>query len=108
MELAGNLAKRRTRLGKVVSDKMDKTVVVEVTSFRRHRIYKKMERRTERIKAHDEENRCIVGDEVRLAEWRPLSKDKRWMVVEVLTKGHGEVLLPAEIDSEIAGDEGPQ
>jgi small subunit ribosomal protein S17 len=84
MEEAG---KRKTVLGRVVSDKMDKTVVVAVESYRRHRIYKKAVRRIKKFKAHDEQNACQIGDMVRIEETRPLSKEKRWRVVEVLSKG---------------------
>jgi small subunit ribosomal protein S17 len=99
MELPTDVAHRKVRVGRVVSNKMEKTVVVEVVSYRHHRVYKKRMRSTERVKAHDETNRCVIGDEVRLVESRPISKEKRWIVHEVLTKGHGAVLRPAEIDS---------
>ena len=71
----------------MVSDKMDKTVVVAVESYGRHPLYGKASRRVRRFKAHDEENACGVGDTVRIVETRPLSKEKRWRVVEVLAKG---------------------
>ena len=77
---------RKTRVGKVVSDKMDKTVVVEVADRVAHPIYKKIIKRTYRLKAHDERNECGVGDTVRVMETRPLSKDKRWRVVEIVEK----------------------
>ncbi len=77
---------RKTRVGKVVSDKMDKTVVVIVEDRVAHKIYKKIIGRTYRLKAHDEENICGVGDIVRVMETRPLSKDKRWRVVEIVEK----------------------
>jgi small subunit ribosomal protein S17 len=77
---------RRTREGFVVSDKMDKTCVVAVERFVRHRFYGKTLRRTARLKAHDEGNLCRVGDRVRVAETKPLSKEKRWRLVEVLEK----------------------
>ena len=79
--------KRKIRVGRVVSNRMDKTVVVTVESFRSHRLYKKQVRRIKRFKAHDEQNTCHIGDMVRIEETRPLSKDKRWRVVEVLSKG---------------------
>ena len=77
---------RKTRVGKVVSDKMDKTVVVIVEDRVAHKTYKKIIGRTDRLKAHDENNECGVGDIVRVMETRPLSKDKRWRVVEIVEK----------------------
>ena len=77
---------RKTRVGKVVSDKMDKTVVVIVEDRVAHKTYKKIIGRTYRLKAHDENNECGVGDIVRVLETRPLSKDKRWRVVEIVEK----------------------
>ena len=77
---------RKTRVGKVVSDKMDKTVVVIVEDRVAHKTYKKIIGRTYRLKAHDENNECDVGDIVRVMETRPLSKDKRWRVVEIVEK----------------------
>ena len=77
---------RKTRVGKVVSDKMDKTVVVIVEDRVAHKTYKKIIGRTYRLKAHDEENACGIGDRVRVMETRPLSKDKRWRVVEIIEK----------------------
>ena len=77
---------RTTRVGKVVSDKMDKTVVVIVEDRVAHKTYRKIIGRTYRLKAHDENNECGVGDIVRVMETRPLSKDKRWRVVEIVEK----------------------
>ena len=77
---------RKVRVGKVVSDKMDKTVVVTVEDHVAHTTYKKIIGRTYRLKAHDENNECGVGDIVRVMETRPLSKDKRWRVVEIVEK----------------------
>ena len=77
---------RKTRVGKVVSDKMDKTVVVIVEDRVAHKTYKKIIGRTYRLKAHDENNECGVGDIVRVMETRPLSKDKRWRVVDIVEK----------------------
>ena len=77
---------RKTRVGKVVSDKMDKTVVVIVEDYVAHKTYKKIIGRTYRLKAHDENNECGVGDIVRVMETRPLSHDKRWRVVEIVEK----------------------
>ena len=79
-------ALRKTRVGKVVSDKMDKTVVVAVEDSYKHSIYGKIMRRTYKLKAHDENNECGVGDTVKVMETRPLSKDKRWRVVEIVEK----------------------
>lgn len=77
---------RKTRVGKVVSDKMDKTIVVIVEDRVAHKQYKKIIKRTYRLKAHDEENSCGVGDKVKVMETRPLSRDKRWRVVEIIEK----------------------
>ena len=77
---------RKVRVGKVVSDKMDKTVVVIVEDRVAHKTYKKIIGRTYRLKAHDENNECGIGDRVRVMETRPLSKDKRWRVVEIIEK----------------------
>ncbi|NLK44720.1 MAG: 30S ribosomal protein S17 [Tissierellia bacterium] len=77
---------RKVRIGSVVSDKMDKTVVVAVETFVTHPLYKKQIRRTTKFKAHDENNECSVGDVVRIMETRPLSKDKRWRVVNIIEK----------------------
>ncbi len=77
---------RKTRVGKVVSDKMDKTVVVAIEDNVKHPLYKKIIKNTIRLKAHDEENTCGVGDRVLVMETRPLSKDKRWRVVEIIEK----------------------
>ncbi len=77
---------RKTRIGKVVSNKMDKTVVVAVEENIRHKRYNKIIKRTYKLKAHDEENTCNEGDRVKVMETRPLSKDKRWRLVEVLER----------------------
>jgi len=77
---------RKTRVGKVVSDKMDKTIVVAVEDRVAHPLYNKIIKRTYKLKAHDEENACGIGDRVRVMETRPLSKDKRWRLVEILEK----------------------
>jgi small subunit ribosomal protein S17 len=84
--MAEERSQRQTTVGTVVSDKMQKTVVVEIARLVRHLSYSRMVRRKTRVKAHDEQNACRVGDTVRLMETRPLSKDKRWRVVEVLQK----------------------
>ena len=77
---------RTTRTGQVVSDKMDKTVVVAVVDNVRHPLYKKIVKHTVKFKAHDEENACGIGDTVMIMETRPISKDKRWRVVEIIEK----------------------
>ncbi len=77
---------RKTRVGMVVSDKMDKTVVVSIADNVRHPLYKKIVKRTIKLKAHDENNSCSIGDRVLVMETRPLSKDKRWRVVEIIEK----------------------
>lgn len=77
---------RKTRIGTVVSDKMDKTVVVAIRDNVKHPLYKKIIKRTVKFKAHDENNACGIGDTVEIMETRPLSKDKRWRVTQILTK----------------------
>ena len=77
---------RKTRVGQVVSDKMDKTIVVAVQDSVQHPLYKKIVKRTYKLKAHDENNECGIGDTVKVMECRPLSKDKRWRLVEVIEK----------------------
>jgi small subunit ribosomal protein S17 len=77
---------RKTRIGRVVSDKMDKTAVVSVERTTRHPLYGKIVRVTKKYKVHDPENACGIGDKVRIMETRPLSKDKRWRLVEILEK----------------------
>ena len=77
---------RKTRVGKVVSNKMDKTIVVAVDGRAQHPLYKKIVNRTYKLKAHDENNECNIGDTVRVMETRPLSKDKRWRLVEIVEK----------------------
>lgn len=78
--------RRKTLVGIVSSDKMDKTVVVTVEDFVRHSLYGKAVKRTKKLKAHDENNECEIGDKVRIMETRPLSKDKRWRVVNIVEK----------------------
>jgi len=77
---------RKTEVGKVVSDKMDKTIVVAIENSVKHPLYKKIVKRTIKFKAHDENNECRVGDKVKIMETRPLSKDKRWRLVEIIEK----------------------
>ena len=85
--------KRRLKVGRVVSDKMDKTVVVSVERLRRHPVYKRVVRLSSKFKAHDQENAARVGDTVRIEESRPLSREKRWRVVEVVARGSYEELV---------------
>jgi len=77
---------RKTRVGTVTSDKMDKTIVVAVTEHVKHPLYKKIMKRTYKLKAHDEENVCGIGDKVKVMETRPLSREKRWRLIEVIEK----------------------
>ena len=77
---------RKVRTGKVVSDKMDKTIVVAIEYSIKHPLYKKVVRKTYKLKAHDENNQCTIGDKVKVMETRPLSKGKRWRVVEIVEK----------------------
>jgi small subunit ribosomal protein S17 len=77
---------RKTRVGKVVSDKMDKTIVVAIADNVKHPLYKKIIKRTVKLKAHDENNECRKGDRVEVMETRPLSKDKRWRVINIIEK----------------------
>ncbi len=77
---------RKTRTGRVVSDKMDKTIVVAIEDHVKHPLYGKIVKRTYKLKAHDEKNECGIGDTVKVMETRPLSKDKRWRLVEIIEK----------------------
>ena len=77
---------RKTQVGRVVSNKMDKTIVVAIEDSVKHPLYKKIVKRTVKFKAHDENNECAIGDRVRVMETRPLSKDKRWRLVEIVEK----------------------
>jgi small subunit ribosomal protein S17 len=89
--------KRKTRIGNIVSDKMDKTVVVAVQTLKRHRLYKKTYKRVVKYKAHDENNKCRVGDKVRIIETRPLSRQKRWRVDEIITRQEIVEIKPQEV-----------
>ncbi len=89
--------KHKTRVGRVVSNKMEKTVVVSVETLRHHPLYKKTIRRVVKFKAHDEKNECMPGDTVRIIETRPLSKEKRWRVAEIITKREIVEVQPEEI-----------
>jgi small subunit ribosomal protein S17 len=99
MSARGHLGRRKQREGVVVSDKMDKTVVVVVARLIRHGKYRKYLSRRARYKAHDEKNQCQVGDRVRIIESRPLSRDKRWAVQAILGRkeGAGEPLVGTEV-----------
>ena len=77
---------RKVKIGKVISDKMDKTIVVAIEESVKHPLYGKVVKRTYKLKAHDEENTCGIGDKVKVMETRPLSKDKRWRLVEIVEK----------------------
>jgi small subunit ribosomal protein S17 len=94
----------KLQLGTVVSNKMDKTVVVRIDRHKRHRLYGKTIRVTRRYKAHDENNECRLGDIVKISETRPLSRDKRWRVVEVVVKGDVAEVAPTEIGSSLSGE----
>ncbi len=89
--------KRKMKFGRVVSDKMEKTVVVVVSSPKRHPRYKKTVKKIVRYKAHDESNECRMGDTVRIVETRPLSRQKRWRVAEILTRGEVVEIKPDEV-----------
>src|SRR3989440_2804898 len=102
--------RRQQRVGRVVSNKMNKTIVVIVESLKKHRIYKRTYKQTKRFNAHDEENTCQIGDMVRIEECRPLSKTKRWRLVEIVRPGSGivpveEVLAEADPDLTSAEDD---
>ena len=102
-ELRPHELRRRTKIGRVVSNKMQKTVVVAVESMREHRLYGRNVRRTTRFKAHDEENRCQVGDVVIIAESRPISKEKHWVVREIVKETIGPGLeVMAEEEAVVA------
>lgn len=90
-------AKKKIRIGYVVSDKMDKTVVVAVETTKRHPLYKKTFKRVVKYKAHDETNECKLGDKVRIIETRPLSREKRWRVGEIITRTEVADIKPREI-----------
>ncbi len=89
--------KRKSRVGRVINNQMDKTVVVAVETPRRYTLYKKTIKRAVKYKAHDEKNQCRPGDVVKIMETRPLSRHKRWRVAEIITKGEVAEVKPAEI-----------
>ncbi len=89
--------KRKTRIGHIVGDKMDKTVVVAVETLKRHPLYKKTFKRVVKYKAHDRDNRCRIGDKVKIVETRPLSREKRWRVDEIITRQEIVEVKPQEV-----------
>ena len=92
---AGKSGRRQQKVGRVVSNKMNKTIVVVVETLKKHRIYKRTYKQTNRFQAHDEQNVCQIGDIVRIEESRPLSKMKRWRLVEIIK--HGSGIVPVEV-----------
>jgi small subunit ribosomal protein S17 len=90
---------RRTKTGRVASNKMNKTIVVEVESVVRHRLYGRTLRLTKNFKAHDEDNRCEIGDTVIIAESRPISRDKHWVLQQIIRRGTGEPIEIAEVEA---------
>ena len=90
---------RRTKVGRVASNKMNKTIVVEVESVVRHRLYGRTLRLTKRFKAHDADNRCEIGDTVIIAESRPISRDKHWVLQQIVRRGTGEPIEIAEVEA---------
>ena len=107
-EGAKKKGRRIQKVGRVVSNKMDKTIVVVVESLKRHRIYKRTYKQTKRFYAHDEQNACQIGDIVRIEESRPLSKLKRWGLIEIVKRGSGIVPVEevlAEVDPALTSSE---
>jgi small subunit ribosomal protein S17 len=101
-------SRRQQKIGRVVSNKMNKTIVVVVETLKKHRIYKRTYRQSKRFYAHDEENTCQIGDMVRIEESRPLSKMKRWMLVEIVKRGSGIVPVEevlADVDPDLTRSE---
>ncbi len=98
--------RRQTKVGRVVSDKMQKTIVVAVESLKRHPVYKKNYRWTKRFKAHDEENMAHIGDVVMIEETRPLSKEKRWQLIEIISRGDGAPAVAEVAVADVTRDEG--
>src|SRR5438477_8309877 len=101
-------SRRQQKVGRVVSNKMDKTIVVVVETLKKHRIYKRTYKQTKRLQAHDEENICQIGDIVRIEESRPLSKMKRWRLIEVVKPSSGIVPVEevlAEADPDLSSEE---
>lgn len=107
-EEAKKTGRRIQKVGRVVSNKMDKTIVVVVETLKRHRIYKRTYKQTKRFYAHDEQNACQIGDIVRIEESRPLSKLKRWGLIEIVKRGSGIVPVEevlAEVDPALTSSE---
>jgi len=107
---APRAARHQQKTGLVISNKMDKTIVVAVETMKKHRLYKRTYKQTKHFYAHDEDNACQMGDVVRIEETRPLSKLKRWRLIEIMRKGSGivpveEVLAEADPDTSSAGSE---
>ena len=103
--------RHQQKVGVVVSNKMQKTIVVAVESLKKHRIYKRTYKQTKRFHAHDEENSCQIGDLVRIEETRPLSKTKRWRLVEIIKRGSGVVPvdeLLADVNPDLTAEEGDE
>lgn len=96
---------KKTKMGQVLSNKMDKTVVVSVESYRHHPVYKKTIRKVVKYKVHDEKNECSVGDMVRIIETRPLSKEKHWRVSEIIIKAAAIDVKPEEIEPKLIEEE---
>jgi len=107
-ELRAHELRRRTKQGRVLSNKMEKTVVVAVESMRQHRLYGRNVRRTTKFKAHDEENRCQIGDIVIISESKPISKDKRWIVREIVKETIGPGLEVLAEEPAVALATGPE
>src|SRR6266581_2877563 len=107
-EPAQKTVRHQQKVGRVVSNKMDKTIVVIVETLKKHRIYKRTYRQSKRFYAHDEENTCQIGDTVRIEESRPLSKMKRWTLVEIVKRGSGIVPVEevlADVDPDLTSSE---
>jgi len=107
-QTAKTQARHQQKVGVVISNKMEKTIVVAVESLKKHRIYKRTYKQTKHFYAHDAENSCKIGDQVRIEETRPLSKLKRWRLVEIIKRGSGVVPvneLLAGVDPDLTSDE---
>lgn len=98
-------AMKKTKVGQVLSNKMHKTVVVRVEAYRHHSVYKKTIRNVVKYKAHDEKNECAIGDRVRIVETRPLSREKRWRVSEIIVKAAAIEVKPEEIEPKLIKEE---
>ncbi len=100
----GQAVNRKSRVGTVVSDKGDKTIIVQIERASRHRLYRKVIRRTKRYHVHDEQNSATLGDTVRIEECRPISKLKRWMLIEVLTERAVAEVAPESLDRNLVAE----